>query len=83
MLLVGLNVDAIWDNAAATKGLLDTYQPSTKRGGHAVCVVGYRADGRFIIRNSWGTTWGDAGFGYASEAYINAGFFNEAYGVTL
>jgi len=82
-LLVGLNVDATWDNAAATKGLLDTYQPSTKRGGHAVCVVGYRADGRFIIRNSWGTTWGDAGFGYASEAYINAGFFNESFGVTL
>ena len=30
-----------------------------------------------------GTTWGDGGFGYASEAYINAGFFNESYGVTL
>jgi C1A family cysteine protease len=82
-LMVGLSVDATWDNAAANKGLLDTYQPNTKRGGHAVCVVGYRADGRFIIRNSWGTIWGDAGFGYASEAYINVGFFNESYGVTL
>ncbi|HUL36473.1 MAG TPA: C1 family peptidase [Thermodesulfobacteriota bacterium] len=47
-----------------------------------MCVVGYTAD-RFIIRNSWGTTWGDVGFGYASPAYINDGFFPESYGATL
>jgi C1A family cysteine protease len=82
-LLVGLNVDRTWDEAASTGGILDTFQPTTVRGGHAVCCVGYRADGRFIIRNSWDTTWGDGGFGYASEAYIQAAFFNEAYGVTL
>ena len=82
-ILVGLNVDATWDSATATKGKLDTYQPSTVRGGHAVAVVGYTADQRFIIRNSWGTSWGDKGFGYASEAYIAAAFFDESYGVTL
>ncbi len=82
-ILVGLNVDATWDNAAATKGKLDIYQPDTARGGHAVAVVGYTADQRFIIRNSWGTGWGDKGFGYATEAYISAAFFNESYGVTL
>ncbi len=82
-ILVGLNVDATWDNATATAGKLDAYQPATARGGHAVAVVGYRADGRFIIRNSWGTAWGDKGFGYATEAYINAAFFNESYGVSL
>lgn len=82
-LLVALNVDSTWDNAASTQGKLDTFKPNTVRGGHAVSVVGYRADGRFIIRNSWGTTWGDKGFGYATEAYIQAAFFNEAYGVSL
>jgi C1A family cysteine protease len=82
-ILVGLNVDATWDNATATHGKLDTFQPSTVRGGHAPCVVGYTADHRFIVRNSWGTSWGDHGFAYASEAYINAAFFNESYGVTL
>ncbi len=81
--LVGLNVDHTWDNAAATGGNLDAYQPATVRGGHAVTLVGYRADGRFIIRNSWGTAWGDHGFAYASEAYINAAFYTESYGVTL
>jgi C1A family cysteine protease len=82
-ILVGLNVDHTWDNATATGGNLDTFQPNTVRGGHAVALVGYRADGRFIVRNSWGTSWGDHGFGYPSEAYINAGFYAESYGVTL
>jgi hypothetical protein len=82
-ILVGLNVDATWDNATATQGKLDTFQPNTVRGGHAPAVVGYTADNRFIVRNSWGTSWGDQGFAYASEAYINAAFFNESYGVTL
>lgn len=82
-IMVALNVDATWDNATATQGMLDTFQPNTVRGGHAVCVVGYTKTGRFIIRNSWGTGWGDNGFAYASEAYINAAFFNESYGVTV
>jgi C1A family cysteine protease len=82
-ILVGLNVDATWDEATATKGKLDTFQPDTVRGGHAVAVVGYTRDKRFIIRNSWGTGWGDKGFAYANEAYISAGFYDESYGVTL
>lgn len=82
-IMIGLSVDQTWDNATATHGKLDTFMPATARGGHAVCAVGYTAEGRFIIRNSWGTAWGDKGFAYASEAYINAAFFNESYGVTV
>jgi len=82
-ILIGLSVDQTWDNAAATHGNLDTFLPNTVRGGHAATVVGYTATGRFIIRNSWGTTWGDKGFGYATPAYIAGGFFDEAYGVTV
>lgn len=82
-ILVGLNVDGTWDNAVDTGGKLDTFQPDTVRGGHAVAVVGYTDDDRFILRNSWGTGWGDNGFAYAGEDYINAAFFDESYGVTL
>jgi C1A family cysteine protease len=78
-ILVALNVDATFDNAANTQGKLDVFKPNTVRGGHAVCLVGYTADGRFIIRNSWGTGWGVNGFGFASEAYINGAFYNESY----
>jgi hypothetical protein len=82
-ILAALNVDASWDNATATGGRVDTFQPSTVRGGHAICIVGYRTDGRFIVRNSWGTSWGDAGFGYLKPSYVTAAFFNESYGVTV
>jgi hypothetical protein len=82
-ILAGLNVDATWDNATATQGKLDAFQPGTLRGGHAIAIVGYTADKRFIVRNSWGTAWGDKGFAYASEAYISQAFYNESYGITL
>lgn len=82
-ILAALNVDRTWDDAKSTNGVMDVFQPNTVRGGHCIAVVGYRADGRFIIRNSWGIGWGDKGFGYASPAYIQAAFFNEAYGVKL
>jgi C1A family cysteine protease len=36
-------------------------------GGHAVSIVGYDDTKRaWIIRNSWGPTWGDNGFAYIS-----------------
>jgi hypothetical protein len=82
-LLVGLSVDSNFDTAASRGGKIDSFAPSTVRGGHAVCVVGYRADGRFIVRNSWGTSWGDQGFGYVSAAYISKAFFDESYGVSV
>ena len=82
-ILAALNVDEGWDSATAKKGRVDTFKPDTVRGGHAICVVGYRADGRFIVRNSWGTAWGDKGFAYVKPSYIQAGFFDESYGVTL
>jgi hypothetical protein len=80
-IFAGLSVDSTWDNVTAN-GNLDAFHPPT-RGGHAICVVGYRQDGRFIVRNSWGTGWGDKGFGYATPAYIQGAFFNESYGATL
>lgn len=80
-ILTRLDVDATWDNASFTSGNLDEYQADTQRGGHAVAIVGYRPD-RFIIRNSWGTSWGDKGFAYASLAYAQEAF-TEAYGVEI
>lgn len=42
-------------------------------GGHAVCAVGYdRAAQVFIIQNSWGLYWGDAGYFYMPYAYIQS-----------
>jgi C1A family cysteine protease len=40
-------------------------------GGHAVLAVGYD-DGRstFLIRNSWGETWGERGYGTMPYVYL-------------
>ena len=80
-ILTRLNVDRTWDKARETKGLLDVYKRNTAHGGHAVALVGYTKD-RFIVRNSWGTTWGDKGFAYASLGYAQDAF-TEAYGVAV
>ncbi len=80
-ILTRIDVDATWDAAAANNGNLDEYKSDKTRGGHAVAVVGYRP-GRFIIRNSWGTSWGDKGFGYASLDYAQNAF-DEAYGIEV
>jgi len=40
-------------------------------GGHAVLAVGYDdEDAVFVCRNSWGPTWGDAGYFYMPYAYL-------------
>ncbi len=78
-ILTRLNVDSTWEKATATKGRLDVYKPKTARGGHAVALVGYTPDS-FIVRNSWGTGWGDRGFAYASLGYAQEAF-TEAYGI--
>lgn len=56
-------------------------------GGHAMMVVGYddkmkinnmsskkvSTIGAFLIRNSWGTEWGDAGYGWLPYEYVLKG----------
>ncbi|GAA0655379.1 hypothetical protein GCM10010193_02140 [Kitasatospora atroaurantiaca] len=81
-ILVRLDVDRTWDDARDTDGNLDVYKQETVRGGHAVALVGYTADRRFIVRNSWGTDWGRDGYGFASEGYAQQAF-TEAYGVSV
>jgi hypothetical protein len=81
-ILTRLDCDNTWMNARSTGGKLETYDPLSTYGGHAVALVGYHPN-HFIVRNSWGTTsWGDKGFGYASNAYAAAAF-TEAYGVNV
>lgn len=36
-------------------------QGDVAQGGHAMALVGWTKDG-FIVRNSWGTNWGDKGY---------------------
>lgn len=80
-ILTRLDIDATFDDASDNAGNMDEYDPRTRRGGHAVSLVGFTQD-RFIVRNSWGAGWGDKGFGYASLAYAQDAF-TEAYGISV
>jgi C1A family cysteine protease len=49
--------------------------PNTKKekllGGHAILLIGYDDNSKtFKFQNSWGTNWGDKGFGYIPYDYI-------------
>lgn len=49
-------------------------------GGHCVCVVGYDDNEKaWIIKNSWGSSWGDGGF--ARIAYGEVGISAEMWAV--
>ena len=40
-------------------------------GGHCIVLVGYNDSKQlFTFRNSWGTSWGDAGYGYLPYSYV-------------
>jgi len=80
-ILTRLDCDDAWYDAAQTAGHLTTYVRPSRPAGHAVAIVGYTSD-HFIVRNSWGTAWGDGGFAYASNDYARKAF-TEAYGVVV
>lgn len=79
-ILTRLEVDRVF-HACGKDGVLQTYDPHSRQGGHAVALVGYTRAG-FIVRNSWSTQWGREGYALATDAYATAAF-TEAYGVAV
>ena len=64
-------------------------------GGHAIVAVGYdnnlkiknvfkggiETKGAFLIRNSWGTGWGDGGYGWLPYDYVKKGLAEDWWSV--
>lgn len=53
-------------------------------GGHAVVAVGYddgkkigKDKGALLIRNSWGTEWGEKGYGWLPYSYLESGLADD------
>ena len=61
-------------NAGYNGGYVTMPQPREQLlGGHAVLVVGYDdSKGMFVVRNSWGSSWGAGGYFYIPYAYYTS-----------
>jgi len=59
-------------------------------GGHAILAVGYddkhknknAKPGALLIRNSWGTSWGDGGYGWLPYEYALKGLASDFWACT-
>jgi len=61
----GMDVSDQFENLTGPAIYDDTTSPRT--GGHAMVLVGYSERRQaFKVMNSWGTRWGDGGFGWVS-----------------
>jgi len=69
----GFTVYSSFESSTATRtGIIPMPGPRDYiLGGHAVVAVGYDDTHQwFIFRNSWGSGWGDHGYGYIPYAYL-------------
>ena len=83
-LWVALKIDGFaWSNSKMRNGVIPDWNQDN--GGHAVTMAGYRdtpTGKQFLVHNNWGTSWGDGGYGWVSEAMIQK-WMNFAYQVKL
>lgn len=73
--IFGFTVYSSFESAAvASTGIVPMPKPTEKiLGGHAVMAVGYDdATRRFKIRNSWGASWGQAGYCEMPYEYLSS-----------
>jgi len=65
-----------WSDGTAATGAIDVQvdaqgNPAGAYGGHAMLIVGYnQTAGHFIVKNSWGTDVGHAGYYHLTYEYV-------------
>ena len=85
--VVGFSVyESFESDAVATTGRVPMpKKPERMVGGHAVLAVGYdHTARRFLMRNSWGTSWGDGGaFTMPYEYLLDANLSDDFWTIKL
>lgn len=85
--MFGFTVYDSFESAAVAKTGIVPMPSKTEKvlGGHAVLAVGYDDSKQwFIVRNSWGSGWGDKGYFYMPYQYIsNSNLVDDRWVVTV
>lgn len=81
---------SIWD-ANANGEIPFPSSGESVEGGHAIVAVGYNDNihikgsqnyGSLLIRNSWGTSWGDGGYGWLPYDYVLKNLADDFWSIT-
>jgi len=81
-------ITAYDDFGAYGSGIYSERKTSKKIGGHCILVIGYsEANQSWLIKNSWDTSWGQAGFGEiaygACDIDTQTTYFTSCGGITI
>lgn len=83
VVVFGMTVD---DDFVAHRGSQPVPMPKSVRagaGGHCMLIAGYDENKRcWIVRNSWGTTWGDKGYALIPFSYLDESNANDFWCAT-
>lgn len=81
---ISVSVPVVWnawpwtgDIVMPSPALMDEFAsamtPPNTAGWHCIAICGWdNSTGRFLFKNSWGSFWGDAGFGTIPYQYLEA-----------
>ena len=78
----GFTVYSSFESAKVAKtGIVPMPSPGEQvMGGHCVVAVGYRNSSRtFIVRNSWGRSWGKAGYCFMPYEYLISSHYSSDF----
>jgi hypothetical protein len=68
---LGMNTGPVFSNVGRD-GLFNAAEPpSGRHGQHAMLIVGYTGN-FYIVKNSWGESWGDQGYCYIPKSVLEA-----------
>jgi hypothetical protein len=79
-IIFGVNIYTSFQTEGEKKGMVPLPDKENEKleGGHAMLCVGYSDEHEvFIVRNSWGTHWGDKGYCYIPYAYMEDADLND------